>query len=206
MSKVKAPLFSLEARGSIGNALTYFPWKGLDAVRTHVVPANPKSADQVTQRGHMTDAVALLRLCQAPGAGWTSLDVAAYEALGSIEATPRTWFNTFCKQFIDQKVAAKYGAGFRAGATTEGDAQLAVEVTRSKDPDSANDITAGTFFYGTSRTALNSQQAAAVAAGVATATLAGLTNGVKYYWQFRPTAHADFVGTRSGIYSGTPHA
>lgn len=50
MAKVSGPLFSLEARGKIGDAVVYFPWKGLHVVRQWLVPTNPKTADQGTQR------------------------------------------------------------------------------------------------------------------------------------------------------------
>lgn len=49
-AKVSGPLFSLEARGKIGDAVVYFPWKGLHVVRQWLVPTNPQSALQGTQR------------------------------------------------------------------------------------------------------------------------------------------------------------
>lgn len=50
MAKVSGPLFSLEARGKIADAVVYFPWKGLHVVRQWLKPANPKSGDQGDQR------------------------------------------------------------------------------------------------------------------------------------------------------------
>lgn len=49
-AKVSGPLFSLEARGKIGDAIVYFPWKGLHVVRQWLVPTNPQTALQGTQR------------------------------------------------------------------------------------------------------------------------------------------------------------
>lgn len=46
MAKVTGPLFSLEARGKIADAMVHFPWKGLNVVRGWVKPANKKSEDQ----------------------------------------------------------------------------------------------------------------------------------------------------------------
>lgn len=57
MAKLKAPLLSLGASGKLGGALVYFPWKGIDAVREYVVPANPRSTEQIAQRAHFEDAV-----------------------------------------------------------------------------------------------------------------------------------------------------
>lgn len=50
MAKVSGPLFSLEARGKIADAVVYFPWKGLHVVRQWLIPANPQSATQGSQR------------------------------------------------------------------------------------------------------------------------------------------------------------
>jgi len=50
MAGVKGPLFSLDASGSIGNALVYAKWKGRNYVRRHAIPSNPKSAGQVSVR------------------------------------------------------------------------------------------------------------------------------------------------------------
>jgi len=41
MAKVNAPLFSFNASGKLANSLVYFAWKGLDVVRSYIVPANP---------------------------------------------------------------------------------------------------------------------------------------------------------------------
>ncbi len=43
---VDGPLFSLEARGKIGNAMVFFPWKGRHAVRRWLKPTNPRDIDQ----------------------------------------------------------------------------------------------------------------------------------------------------------------
>jgi len=50
MAKVKMPLMSASASGKIANSLVYFTWKGLDVVRSYVVPSNPNTTSQQTQR------------------------------------------------------------------------------------------------------------------------------------------------------------
>jgi hypothetical protein len=207
MAKLKAPLLSLGASQQLGKTLVFFPWKGLNVAREYVVPANPRTASQTTQRGYLSDAVEQVHESQASASyPLNEYDTKAYDVVGSNRATPRTWFNEVVKQWVDQKVAALFGAIFRGAIITEGDGQVDLEFSWQKDPDSANNITAGDFYYGTSKTALIHSQVAVIAAGVISATIAGLTNGTKYYFQFRATAHADFVGARSGIYHGTPHA
>lgn len=46
MAKVDGPLFSLEARGKIADAIVFFPWKGRHVVRQWLKPTNPKSSLQ----------------------------------------------------------------------------------------------------------------------------------------------------------------
>lgn len=46
MAKVDGPLFSLEAKGKIGDAIVFFPWKGRHAVRRWLKPTNPRDIDQ----------------------------------------------------------------------------------------------------------------------------------------------------------------
>lgn len=46
MAGLTGPLFSLSARGTIGQTLTYATWRGIDYVRQRVVPANPNTTGQ----------------------------------------------------------------------------------------------------------------------------------------------------------------
>jgi hypothetical protein len=50
MAKVEGPLFSMSASGKIGDAMVFFGWKGLNVVRSYVIPSNPQSSDQGDQR------------------------------------------------------------------------------------------------------------------------------------------------------------
>ena len=50
MARVQAPLLSLSASGTIGDAITFSTWKGRPYVRTRVIPANPRSGLQVGMR------------------------------------------------------------------------------------------------------------------------------------------------------------
>ncbi len=54
MARVKGPLFSMDARGSIGKTLVFSIWKGINYVKRHSIPSNPKSAAQVSFRSMMT--------------------------------------------------------------------------------------------------------------------------------------------------------
>lgn len=50
MAKVTGPLFSLDARNKIGDAIVYSSWKGRNYVRVRIIPKNPKSDDQAEAR------------------------------------------------------------------------------------------------------------------------------------------------------------
>jgi len=200
MAKLKAPLLSLGASGKLGNAIVYFPWKGLHVAREYVVPSNPRTSGQLTQRGYLAQAVESIHGAQAWAAHLLdSTDIMAYALLGSTFKKPRTWFNQAIKVLVDQLVASKHPILYSDGATTPGADQLGVTVTQVSAY-----ATAGNFHYGTSKTALINIKAGSLAAQTWSATLTGLTTGVKYYWQFKPTAPAASIGGVSGIYYGVP--
>jgi len=96
MAKVDGPLFSLGARGKIGDAIVFFPWKGLHVVRQWLIPANPKSADQGTMRLILG---ALGRACSPIN---TTSDFAADVRLYADEGA--TWVSAIIKYMIDQVV------------------------------------------------------------------------------------------------------
>lgn len=47
MVKVYGPALSLDASGTIGNAITFSKWKGRHYIRERIIPANPRSGLQV---------------------------------------------------------------------------------------------------------------------------------------------------------------
>lgn len=99
MAKLKAPLMSLGARGQLGKALVFFPWKGLDVVREFVVPANPKSTAQLAQRTLFTAAVTAFHT-----ALYSALDMTAWNRLAGIAASVMTGFNRMCQDHINEGV------------------------------------------------------------------------------------------------------
>jgi hypothetical protein len=201
MAKVTGPLFSLSASGKIANTLVYMKWKGLNDVRAYVIPANPNTAAQIAQRAIFEAAVDMVHAAQALAVDpLAALDIAAYNALAAVQESPRTWFNQFVKEFVDQRVAALKGVIFRDMVIAAGGAgEIDVDIDWTKE--GANDITAGNWWFGLTPTAMIYSQAGTIAAGRVTDTITALTTGAKYFIQFRPTLHADFVGCPSGIYN-----
>lgn len=201
MAKLKGPLFSLGATQQLGKTLVYFGWKGLNVVREYVVPSNPKTPGQVTQRSYMTDAVAFIHTNQGEASHpLDAEDTIALALLGSTLGKVMTWFNTQVKLIVDNLVAGYSHGLFRDGHCTPGTDKLTVVMTA----DFTNTISAGYFYYGTSKTSLFNRIAATIAAGSPEKEITGLTTGVKYFVQFRPSAPASTVGIVSGIYTGTP--
>ena len=205
MAKLKAPLFSFGASGKLADALVYFPWKGLNVVRSWVKPSNPKSTDQVTQRGCLTAAVAAIHAAQGLAADALDEDDRnAYAALASTFSTPRTWFNTLVKLWIDCERKSDVPIVYSNGQCSDldhTDALLDIVINEK----TGSQLAAGKFYYGTSKTALINSIAGVVDAGVDVsltdaAGIPDLTAGVKYYWQFRPDAADPCEGADSGIY------
>lgn len=97
MAKVSGPLFSLEARGKIGDAVVFFPWKGLHVVRQWLVPTNPKTALQGTIRliiGALGRATSVVQTAHD-----FASEVRAYMDAGL------TWPSAISKYMIDNVVA-----------------------------------------------------------------------------------------------------
>jgi len=206
MAKLKGPLFSLGASQQLGKALVFFPWKGLNVVREYVVPSNPNTTLQQAQRAWLTAAVADIHTAQANATQpLDSTDVTAYALWASVVQAATTWFNQAVRNWLDVARLVKVPAVYRGGHTGEGDANLELDIYSDRI-DAAGNISAGKFYYGVSKTALINSKPAAVDWGTNNAgvNIDTLTNGVKYYWQFRPDPGENSEGAYSGIYHGTP--
>lgn len=200
MAKLKAPLMSLGASQQLGKSVVFFPWKGLDVVREYVIPTNPRSTLQTAQRNRLTDIVAKIHTAEGHATyPLTSADKTAYALWASVVQPATTWFNQIVRNGIDQLIAGLREGIFSSGSTTPGTDKLDVAVYSIFIAP-----TGGDFWYGTSRTALHNKKAGTFAGPKASATIDGLTTGVKYFWQFVPTAPATIVGSKSGIYHGIP--
>lgn len=206
MAKLKAPLLSLGAAGAIGKALVFFPWKGLDVVREYVIPSNPQTVKQTTQRGYLTDAVAAVHAAQADATDpLNEEDIIAYSALGNTRKTPRTWFNEIIKLWCDVKVAGDVPVIYR-DINWNNLAPATFTVILRIDEETGSQLAAGKFYFGTSPTSLFNSQAATVNAAVDvridTQDLSAfLTAGTKYYMQFKPDSGDPCEGANSGIYN-----
>lgn len=54
MAKVVGPLLSMDAKGSVGDALTFSSWRGQATARIKSNPSNPKSTNQMKSRAYFS--------------------------------------------------------------------------------------------------------------------------------------------------------
>lgn len=200
MAKLKGPLFSLGATQKLGNTLVFFGWKGLNCVREYVIPTNPRTALQLTQRGYLSAVVASIHQMMGRATHpLNEVDKSAYALWASVVQPATTWFNQAVRNGVDQLRLGKTTRFYGDGYSTPGVDKLDVGLWEMNAY-----ITAGAFHYGTSKTSLIHSQADVPVNEKHSCTLSGLTTGIEYYWQFRPTLPIGSLGSNSGIYHGVP--
>jgi len=190
MAKVKGPLFSLSASGQIAKTLVYGDWKGIDIVRKYVIPANPNTAGQQTQRGYFAAAVEDWHTD-----GFTAIDVAAWNLYALAQKVAASGFNMLVKLKIACAVAeATWVPLVDCLVTAIGAAGATITITG----------TVGStvkLYWGTSKTSMFNEEDMADDAGEYSVTLAACSPTTKYYFYIKDT---DVVDTaRTGIYSFT---
>lgn len=206
MAKLSGPLFSLSASGAIAKTLVYFGWKGLKVARQYVIPSNPKTAAQTTQRGYLTEAVAKVHTVEALAANpLDEDDQVAYSRWGTLFPTPRTWFNQLVKNWVDRRVAVKVPVIYADGTISD-PTPATIDLIMYLNEKTGSTLAAGKFYFGDTPSSLIFNKAATVVAGVSVALAnsdcsAFLTAGTRYYVQFRPDTGDGCEGAYSGIYS-----
>lgn len=94
MPRLTGPLFSLDARKTLANTITYSAWKGISYARLKVTPYNPKSAYQTGIRQTMRMGVHYFtKGTYVAAAQKTWWDIYA-------EGTNESGFNRFMKKFV----------------------------------------------------------------------------------------------------------
>ena len=190
MAKVTGPLFSLSASGQIAKTLVFGDWKGIDIVRKYVIPANPKTAGQQTQRGFFSAAVEDWHTD-----GFTAIDVAAWNLYALAQKVAASGFNMLVKLKIACAVAVKTWIPLvDCLVTAVANDGCQVNITG----------TVGStikLYYGTSKTSMFNEEAMADTAGDYECTISAMAATTKYYFYIKDT---DVVDTaRTGIYTVT---
>ena len=187
MAKVKGPLFSMDARGQIAKSLVYMGWKGLKTVRQYVIPSNPDTEDQQTQRNYFKAAVE-----EWHTDGFTELDAEAWDLYALALKVAMSGFNVCMKLKILAKVAVLTWLKL-VDITIEAPTTTGCVVTIATATDQTLSI-----YYGTSKTSMFGTEVGVWVTDTTTFTLTGLSPGVEYFFYVKTT-----LGTgaeRTGIY------
>lgn len=197
MAKLTAPLFSFSARGQLAKSLVYSGWKGINTARSYVVPANPNSSGQQTQRGYFGDAVDLWHTL-----GLTDDDVTAWNRYSGTLPRPQSGFNAFVASLVDLLVSgislANSAMGFNGGISDSGAGQ--VDMTVEED----GSASAVDFLWGYSPTSLINVAPGSEAANVWTAANVAADSGSIVYMRARIEDGANVVRGWTGIYRFGP--
>lgn len=92
MANVVGPLLSLGARKSVGNALTFANWKGLNTVRIKSSPSNPKTTSQMHGRGFFASGGKITKKADLAG------DTVVY--VKTITPAQNSWASYFVREMM----------------------------------------------------------------------------------------------------------
>lgn len=128
MAKVTGPLMSLEASGTIGDALTFSRWVGRPYVRRYTVPSNPQTPIQETHRNRFSVMGTI--------ATWAARNNQVFDAntdnvqklIKSKTPTDQRW-NGFLLRVMTSGNGAQFDACKNEWDTTLGDLQASWEDT-----------------------------------------------------------------------------
>jgi hypothetical protein len=210
MARVKGPLFSMSASGTIGKAIVFSTWKGREYVRRHAVPSNPRSGLQVGIR-------AVFGFIAQYFASLSTGEISDWEDVAA--ATSVTPLNAFTS---DAVARARRNEGWRVdpdgaaaespAAPTGGDAITALKsITLTWTDGIANGDDAADFCVAihsnegeTADTPDISNLVGVVAVGTETFTLRGLTSGQAYSFSLVSINKDGSKGTAATVEDETP--
>jgi hypothetical protein len=190
MAKLTAPLLSFGARGKLADTLVYFPWKGIAAVRSYVIPANPNTGPQQTQRGFFGNAVE----------NWHSQplsadDKLAWNRLASTLATPMSGFNAYCRFMINTEVRGDTPILIDNGTGTDtGGGAVDVQVL-----DNGTSPATMNVYWGYSPSSLINSSPMVETVGTWDVTINPAVNS-RIYFQFRGLDATPDIVAQTGIY------
>jgi hypothetical protein len=103
MAKVTGPFMSIDAAGTIYNALTASIWKGRNYIRGYFRPSNPKTAAQLVVRTLLATAVAAWQALEAVMPEYGAAAPETYKDQWNISARdvypPISGFNYYVQQY-----------------------------------------------------------------------------------------------------------
>jgi len=173
MAKLKMPLMGMKASGQLGKTLVYGNWKGINTVRTHVIPANPNTTAQQGARTKMKNAVD-----EFHAASFTETDLDGWRTFAGISPKPLTYFNRFTKSHI---LAVNNGETWVTMSNDATDSTVAGQIDFSIDAATGKSLSVR---WGTSASYMPTTHALTEDAGTYEYSAAGETEGAKVFYQF----------------------
>lgn len=205
MVRLKAPLFSLDASGTVGKSITFAAWKGRSYARRHAIPANPNSGLQVGIR-------AVFRFVTQNYASLTAADISDWTDLAAADnITP---LDAQIRDAIDR---ARRNLGWRENTTDADPAQIDAPTggTATAQPKTlvvtwaapvANQPDSCYVIYASKTTGFTpdiSNIVGVVEKGVLSFTHRQLTSGDTWYYRIRGMSKSGFRGSLIAQFSGT---
>jgi len=205
MASTKAPLFGLDASGTIGKAIVFSKWRGRTYVRKHAIPSNPKSGLQVGMRSVLKFVTQGWKaLSTAVKDDWTAL--AAPDNITKLNASVR-------KNQMNARMNLGMVRGPSDAAGTTPDAQTIDTVTGGPKSnvlawtDGANSPEFGTRIHRSTSTGFTADISNLVAildAAIVTFTDTNLVTATEYFYVIVPNNNDGELGSASVENSGTP--
>jgi len=206
MALTKAPLFGLDAGGTIAGALVFSKWKGRTYVRRHAIPHNPRSGLQVGMRS-------MFKFISQDYANLSAALIAEWKVIADKTATtPLNAQMQRAQQQARQNFGAQKGPAETAGTTPTAPATLvATAQPKSLAISWTNPaVTPGNYtgmLYASKNTGFTPDISNLIAV-LPVATLAfvhtGLVTGTPYYYRLRQTNTDGKMGALIAQATGTP--
>jgi len=206
MVRVKAPLFSLDASGTVGKSIVFASWKGRNYVRRHAIPSNPNSGLQVGIRSVFKFITQNYdQLTAGERAEWAALALA--DNITPLDAQVRDAIQR-ARRNLGWRESPTVADPASIGAPTAGAAaaQPKTLVLSWLNP-GANLPDSCTAIYASETTGFTpdiSNLIGVVDFVVLSFTYTHLVSGRPYYFRNRGLSKSGFLGTLQAQWTGTP--
>lgn len=190
MAKVTGPLFSVDARGKIGDSLVFMGWRGLKTVRSYAIPSNPNTEEQMRVRNNFTTAVNMWRML-------SGYDQNAWRLFAT--GQPYSGFNDFVgrvKKQLDMNEVWALLRNCEVTDITQNGANIAIEA----DYEGTYILRYGTTLGSYPNSVTMTLQDTFEETGIYEATLTGLSPDTTYYFTIMLEETPGVAG-RTGVYT-----
>lgn len=207
MVRLYGPLMSLDASGTLADAVTFSKWKGRNYARQRVIPSNPQSGPQVSVR-------AMMKALSQAWDGLTGGNKATWQ--DRADQTIISAFNAFCSYNLSRwstfKAPSKVDPATEVGAAPSAPTTTVTAGVNELQLSIADGATPPDWFWLIFRSTSTGftpsfSNLVAVVPKTATPTVyldTGLETGTTYYYRIKGTLATGVSGTLEAERSGTP--